>query len=61
MTACAPNRRFVTLFIIGFALLCIGPRSAAAQITTGTVTGVVRDAQGGVIPGATVVVISEAR
>src|SRR3989441_1457156 len=34
---------------------------AAAQITTGTVSGVVKDAQGGVIPGATVVLISEAR
>jgi Carboxypeptidase regulatory-like domain len=32
-----------------------------AQITTGTVTGTVRDAQGGVIPGATVVLISETR
>src|SRR5713101_2251601 len=30
-----------------------------AQITTGTVSGNVKDAQGGVIPGATVVLISE--
>src|ERR1051326_2026367 len=30
-----------------------------AQITTGTVTGTVKDASGGVIPGATVVLISE--
>ena len=35
--------------------------SAAAQITTGTVAGTVKDAQGGVIPGATVVLTSEAR
>jgi Carboxypeptidase regulatory-like domain/TonB-dependent Receptor Plug Domain len=34
---------------------------AVAQITTGTVTGNVKDAQGGVIPGATVVLISETR
>ena len=34
---------------------------AFAQITTGTVSGTVRDEQGGVIPGATVVLISEAR
>src|SRR5439155_9627824 len=34
---------------------------ALAQITTGTVTGTVKDAQGGVIPGATVVLISETR
>jgi hypothetical protein len=32
-----------------------------AQITTGTVSGNVRDGQGGVIPGATVVLISETR
>ena len=32
-----------------------------AQITTGTVSGNVKDAQGGVIPGAIVVLISEAR
>src|SRR5437016_828457 len=32
-----------------------------AQITTGTVSGTVKDAQGGVIPGATVVLISETR
>jgi hypothetical protein len=32
-----------------------------AQITTGTVSGNVKDAQGGVIPGATVVLISETR
>ena len=29
--------------------------TASAQITTGTVSGTVKDAQGGVIPGATVV------
>ena len=34
---------------------------ALAQITTGTVTGTVKDTQGGVIPGATVVLISETR
>jgi hypothetical protein len=34
---------------------------AAAQITTGTVAGTIKDAQGGVIPGATVTLISEGR
>jgi hypothetical protein len=40
-------------------LLAVSP--ALAQITTGTVSGTVKDAQGGVIPGATVVLISESR
>ena len=34
---------------------------AGAQITTGTVAGTVKDAQGGVIPGATVVLVNDAR
>ena len=34
---------------------------APAQVTTGSVFGTVHDAQGGVIPGATVVLISESR
>jgi hypothetical protein len=33
----------------------------SAQITTGTVAGTIRDAQGAVVPGATVVLISESR
>jgi hypothetical protein len=43
----------VTLFLLA--------SSAPAQITTGTISGRVVDAQGGVIPGATVVLISETR
>jgi hypothetical protein len=35
--------------------------SAWAQVTTGTVTGNVKDAQGGVVPGATVILVSQAR
>ena len=34
---------------------------AAAQLTTGSLAGVVKDPQGGVIPGATVTLISESR
>ena len=36
-------------------------RARFAQVNTGTVLGTVKDAQGGVIPGATVTLISEAR
>src|SRR5258708_37102698 len=35
--------------------------SASAQINTGTVLGTIKDAQRGVIPGAAVTLISEAR
>src|SRR3954467_15892209 len=41
--------------------LLIAASPVSAQITTGNITGTVKDAQGGVVPGATVVVISEAR
>jgi hypothetical protein len=40
---------------------CISAVSATAQITTGMVSGTVKDATGGVIPGATVVLISETK
>src|SRR5438067_8730368 len=40
-------------------LAAAGP--ASAKITTGTVSGTIKDSQGGVIPGATVVLISETR
>src|SRR6476646_9802339 len=42
-------------------LLAIAALPARAQITTGTVSGTVKDAQGGVVPGATVVLISESK
>src|SRR5437879_7800948 len=53
--------RFVHLLAVSLMALCAAAVPAAAQITTGTVTGTVKDTTGGVIPGATVVLISEAR
>ena len=41
--------------------LAMASAPVLAQVNTGTVLGTVKDAQGGVIPGATVTLISEAR
>ncbi len=46
---------------LALLLLALSVLPSTAQINTGTVLGTVKDAQGGVIPGATVVLISEAR
>ena len=43
------------------ALLLGTAVAASAQLTTGTVTGTVNDAQGGIIPGATLILVSETR
>ena len=43
------------------ALCALLAAPALAQITTGNVAGTVKDAQGGVVPGATVVLVSETR
>jgi carboxypeptidase family protein len=45
---------------IGLLVLGIAT-TAIAQITTGTVSGNVKDSTGGVVPGATIVLINEAR
>ena len=42
-------------------MLLLGLGVVSAQVNTGTVLGTVKDAQGGVVPGATVTLISEAR
>ena len=52
------TRRMCTLALVALLGAAI---SAPAQVTTGLVTGTIKDEQGGVIPGATVVLISEAR
>ena len=41
------------------ALLFVVALPTSAQITTGVIAGTVKDAQGGVIPGATVTLVSE--
>jgi hypothetical protein len=52
------------MFFVGMGLtlaLLVSSSPVLAQITTGTVSGTVKDAQGGVIPGATVVLTSDTR
>jgi hypothetical protein len=50
--------RVIALLFLGILALAT---PAAAQLTTGTLTGTLKDSQGGVIPGATVTVTSEAK
>src|SRR5688500_7118353 len=51
-------RRFAILAVL---TLLASPLGVLAQITTGSITGTVKDPQGGVIPTATVTLISETR
>jgi len=53
------KRAIRVLGVLG--LLALGAMPARAQITTGTVSGTVKDPQGAVVPGATVVLISETK
>src|SRR4029453_496833 len=57
---CMVARKCVIALAALVAIVATG-RLASAQITTGAVTGVVTDTQGGVIPGATIVLISESQ
>ena len=49
------------VLVITLVALLASFATASAQITTGNISGTVNDAQGAVIPGATVVLISETR
>jgi len=49
------------LLMFGTVVSLFAAPRASAQVTTGTVSGTIKDAQGGVVPGATVVLTSEAR
>ena len=51
----------VRTFVLAVAVLFAASASAFAQITTGTIAGTVKDQQGGVIPGVTVILVSEAQ
>jgi hypothetical protein len=51
-------RKNLAPFVTAALALCAIAIPAAAQITTGTVTGSVRDTQGAVVPGATVTLVS---
>ncbi len=54
-------QRFTRALVMALFGMCAGVMPAAAQITTGNISGTVQDSQGGVIPGATVVLVSQTR
>src|SRR5262249_56566584 len=55
------GKRCIKVLTLAILAVCASAVAATAQITTGTVNGTVKDAQGGVIPGATVVLVSETK
>jgi len=55
MKPAAPLRVLATAILV----VLTGGAAARAQITTGSVAGTIKDAQGGVIPGATITLVNE--
>src|SRR4029450_9462319 len=56
MTASAARPRSA-LFFVAMPLVCFAALPLAAQVTSGSIVGSVRDSSGGVIPGATITLI----
>src|SRR4051812_44122066 len=54
-------RRRLTFLFAAVIALCAIAATASAQITTGTVSGTVKDPQGAIVPGATVTLTSDTR
>jgi len=54
-------RRLAGAWLLAVLTVVLAAPTASAQITTGTIAGTVQDSSGGVIPGATIVLISESR
>jgi hypothetical protein len=55
------TRKWLRVCVVAAMILGASAAELSAQITTGTVIGTVKDSQGGVIPGATVTLIDEAK
>lgn len=55
------SSRRVRAAVCFLALCCFSASTATAQITTGTVVGNIKDSSGGVVPGATIVLVSDTK